>query len=52
MAIPIEREPEMVQRDVIEGYVSMERAKADYGVVIKPETYEIDWDATNKLRKG
>ena len=48
---PIEREPETVQGDVIEGYVSMERAKAEYGVVIKPETGEIDWDATKKLRK-
>ena len=47
---PFEREPEMVQQDVVEGYVTVERARTDYGVVIIPGTYEIDWDATNKLR--
>lgn len=49
--VAFEREPEMVQQDVIEGYVSMEKAKEEYGVVIKPETGDIDWEATNKLRR-
>jgi N-methylhydantoinase B len=47
---PFEREPEMVARDVIEGYVSVERAKEEYGVVIKPVTHEIDLEATTKIR--
>jgi N-methylhydantoinase B len=47
---PLEREPEMVERDVIEGYVSLERAKEDYGVVIDPETLKVDLEATEKLR--
>ena len=47
---PCEREPEMVQQDVIEGYVSVESAKAEYGVVIKPETHEIDVEQTRKAR--
>ena len=33
---PLERDPEMVQDDVIQGYVSLEKAKEDYGVVIDP----------------
>ena len=48
---PYEREPEMVERDVIEGYVSLEKAKAEYGVVINPETLKLDIEATKKLRK-
>jgi N-methylhydantoinase B len=49
---PLEREPEMVQTDVIEGYVSAKQAKSEYGVVVKPKTSEIDWDATNSIRGG
>jgi N-methylhydantoinase B len=47
---PYEREPEMVQQDVMEGYVSVEKAKQEYGVAIKPETGEIDVEQTNKIR--
>ena len=47
---PLARDPEMVVNDVIEGYVSLERANADYGVVINPETLEIDWPGTDKAR--
>ena len=32
---PLEREPELVQRDVIEGKVSLEAARDDYGVVLR-----------------
>jgi len=49
---PFERDPEMVRRDVIYGYVSPERAREDYGVVIDPKTYEIDYEATERLRRG
>lgn len=47
---PLEREPEMVQADVVEGYVSVESARNEYGVVINPETMEIDWEATNIIK--
>ncbi|MGB0905388.1 MAG: hydantoinase B/oxoprolinase family protein, partial [Mangrovicoccus sp.] len=52
---PLERDPEAVKEDVIDEYVSMERAAKDYGVVIKeldPEicSYEVDMPATEKLR--
>jgi len=49
---PLEREPEMVQTDVIEGYVSAKQAKSEYGVVVKPKTSEIDWEQTKKIREG
>jgi N-methylhydantoinase B len=47
---PLEREPEMVERDVMEGYISLEKAKEDYGVVINPETTKVDGEKTRKLR--
>ena len=48
--VAFEREPEMVQQDVIEGYVSIEKATEEYGVVIKPETYEVDVEQTKRIR--
>ena len=48
--VAFEREPEMVQQDVIEGYVTVERARTNYGVAIKPETGEIDVEQTKKIR--
>ncbi len=47
---PLERDPEMVASDVMEGYVGLESAKTDYGVAINPETYEVDEKETKKLR--
>jgi N-methylhydantoinase B len=49
---PLGREIELVESDVIEGYVSIERAREDYGVVIDPETGKADLKATRKLRKA
>jgi N-methylhydantoinase B len=49
---PLERDMEMVERDVIEGYVSAERAKADYGVVIDPQTMKGNKGETKKLRES
>jgi N-methylhydantoinase B len=47
---PLEREVERVRDDVINGYVSVECAREDYGVVIDPETFEIDMTATREFR--
>jgi N-methylhydantoinase B len=47
---PLEREPEKVQKDVMRGLVSVEKAKNDYGVIISPDTHEIDSAATDTLR--
>ena len=54
---PLTREPERVLADVVNGYVSLEAAERDYGVVIRftgephqlvrlPKHYAIDWAAT------
>jgi N-methylhydantoinase B len=51
---PLEREPELVQADVIEGKVSLAAARDDYGVVLAPQagadTLTIDSAATAALR--
>ena len=47
---PLERDPELVERDVMEGYVSVEGARRDYGVVIDSDTMKPDLDATLALR--
>ncbi len=47
---PLERDPELVDRDVAEGYVSVEGAREHYGVVIDPETMRLNRDATERLR--
>lgn len=48
---PLERDCEAVLEDVIDEYVSIERARKDYGVVIKEidrdlDLFEIDYEAT------
>ncbi len=47
---PLEREPEMVEKDVRNGYVSLQKAREEYGVVIDPNTMKADGDATQRLR--
>ena len=47
-----ERSPDAVLDDVRQGYVSVERARSDYGVVVRPHSDEVtlDPDATGELR--
>jgi N-methylhydantoinase B len=52
---PLERAPALVLEDVIDDYVSLERARKDYGVIIDavdPENlrYELDDEATAQER--
>ena len=47
---PFEREPQRVLGDVLDGYVTMEAARAEYGVVINADTLTVDLAATHKLR--
>jgi N-methylhydantoinase B len=49
---PLERDVKLVQQDVVEGYVSPESAREDYGVVINPETMAVEIEATERLRKS
>lgn len=48
---PLDRDPLVVQRDVWDGFVSPESALADYGVVLDPQTMEIDKIATQERRQ-
>jgi len=48
---PLERDPELVLGDVLDGYVSVNGAGDDYGVIIHPEKLTIDHKATVELRR-
>jgi N-methylhydantoinase B len=48
---PTAREPERVARDVAEGYVSVEGARADYGVCVDPSSFQVDRQKTAQVRK-
>src|SRR5262249_50342547 len=49
---PMERDPERVLADVRSGYVSLESARRDYGVIIYQQgrRFELDVEATKALR--
>lgn len=47
---PFDRDPEKVAADVKQGFVSVEAAASDYGVVVNPTSFAIDEQATQKLR--
>jgi len=47
---PVEREPQQVLRDVDEGVVSREEARAIYGVEIDGDEPRLNQTATDKLR--
>jgi N-methylhydantoinase B len=49
---PFERDPEAVASDAAEGYVSIERAREDYGVVVDPVAFKVNQDETRMLRQG
>jgi N-methylhydantoinase B len=46
---PLEREPELVRRDVVEEFISAEVALRDYGVVLNAKR-EVDLEATKRQR--
>jgi N-methylhydantoinase B len=47
---PFERVPASVAQDVRNGFVSLGSAARDYGVVVDPETFDVDQAATARLR--
>jgi 5-oxoprolinase (ATP-hydrolysing) len=49
---PYERDPELVLGDVLDGFTTLELAASDYGVVIDPETMQVDRDETARRRKA
>ena len=48
---PLNRDVQRVREDVVEGLVSVDRARDVYGVVMDQKTFEIDHKATESLRK-
>ena len=48
---PLERDPELVLQDVIQGKVSLQRARDVYGVVIDLAAKEVNSRATRELRE-
>jgi N-methylhydantoinase B len=48
---PLEREPDAVLNDVLDGYVTVDRARTDYRVVIDRSRGRVDRDQTERLRK-
>ena len=49
---PRQRAPEAVLADVRRGFVSLERARDDYGVALRPGGREIDAAETGRLRRN
>ena len=47
---PLYRDPELVREDVLERVVSLPGARRDYGVVIDPESLEVDHTETGRIR--
>lgn len=47
---PLSRDVQAVLQDVIDGYVSIEGARHDYGVVIDPRSHAVDADSTERER--
>jgi N-methylhydantoinase B len=48
---PFERPAHLVRDDVRDGLLSVERARASYGVVLTADTFDIDESATDQLRR-
>ena len=48
---PLERDPELVLSDVLDGFTTAELAERDYGVVIDLDHKQVDADATRRLRE-
>ena len=46
---PLERDPERLREDVLDGYVTRASAERDYGVVLRDDL-SVDEDATRRLR--
>ncbi|MFC2045144.1 hydantoinase B/oxoprolinase family protein [Chloroflexota bacterium] len=49
---PLDRDIEKVRQDAQNEYISVQSAKDTYGVMINPVTFEVDYKATETLRKN
>jgi N-methylhydantoinase B len=48
--VAFERDPGAVEQDVRNGYVSIEKAREEYGVVVEPDNLEVNLAETEKIR--
>ena len=48
---PLNRDVEKVRNDVLNGLVSVQRARDVYGVIVDPENFQVDYEGTKKLRE-
>lgn len=48
---PLQRPPELVLSDVLDGFVTIDSARYDYGVIIDRDTKTVDLEATQQMRK-
>ena len=48
---PLDRDPEMVLRNVIEEKISPQRAREVYGVALDASSRKIEWEETQRLRQ-
>jgi N-methylhydantoinase B len=46
----LDRDPKLVRRDVLNGFLSIEQARRIYGVVLEEKSKEVDLGATKQLR--
>lgn len=47
----LERPPEEVIDDIVDGFLTVEAAARDYGVVVDPRTLKVDEAKTRQARK-
>ena len=48
---PLKRDPDLVASDVMDGYVSVQRARTDYGVIVDVDARRVDVAATARERE-
>jgi N-methylhydantoinase B len=48
---PLDRDPELVRIDVQNEIISFKSAEKIYGVIVSRDDYQIDSDATSRLRE-
>jgi len=48
---PLERDPNRVRHDVLEGWISLPAARNTYGVILREGSLEVDSVATSALRR-
>jgi N-methylhydantoinase B len=48
---PLERDAELVHEDVLDGFITAECAREDYGVVLTDDLVAVDPDATSEKRE-